>query len=94
MDNYFGYKFREENSKLIRSIKKIPYNLISKINHLINFRFGIYTYQDYLKTIYSFKKIEKEKEVKQASYHLMQSFYVLIILNNLKINIYLMTTKI
>ena len=76
LDNYLGYKFREENSKLIRSIKKIPYNVISKINHLINFRFGIYTYQDYLKTIYSFKKIEKEKEVKQASYHLMQSFYV------------------
>ena len=76
LDNYFGFKFREENSKLIRSIKKIPYNLISKINNLINFRFGIYTYHDYLKTIYSFKKIEKEKEVKQASFHLMQSFYV------------------
>ena len=76
LDNYFGFKFREEYSKIIRSIIKLPYNIISIFNFLLNYRFGIYTYHDYLKTIYNFRNIENQKEIKQAAAHLMQSYYV------------------
>ncbi len=75
VDNYFGFRFRAENSKIIRSIIKLPFNLISLMNYLINYRFGIYTFHDYLKTIYKFKRIENEIEIKQATAHLMQSYY-------------------
>lgn len=75
IDNYFAFKFREENSKYLRSFIKIPFNLISSINRLINYNFGILTYHDYLKLFYSFINIGKQREIHQASFHLAQSYY-------------------
>ena len=75
IDNYFGFKFKYENKKLTRSILKIPYNIISIFNKITNFYFGILTYHDYLKLIYKLYNLNKQKEIKQASFHLMQSYY-------------------
>lgn len=75
VDNYFGFKFKNENHKFIRSIIKIPFNIISLFNFVTNYSFGILTIQDYLKFYYKNKNIAEEKEIKQASFHLMQSYY-------------------
>lgn len=75
VDNYFGFKFKHENRKLIRSIFKIPYHFISFFNKMTNFYFGIFTYHDYLKMIYKFFNLSNQKEIQQASLHLMQSYY-------------------
>ena len=52
VDNYFGFKFKNENHKFIRSIIKIPFNIISVFNFLTNYRYGILTIQEYLKFYY------------------------------------------
>ncbi len=75
LDNYFGYKFRYEFSKTIRSIIKIPYNLIKIFNKLINYRFGIFTYQDFLKLFYKNFNLCNFKELSQIDYHFSQSSY-------------------
>lgn len=75
VDNYFGYKFRSENHKLLRSLIKIPYNLISLFNRITKYKFGIFTLQEYLQFYYKFIDISEQKEVNQASFHLMQSYY-------------------
>ena len=82
IDNYFGFKFKYENKKLIRSIKKIPYNIISVFNKITNFYFGIFTYHDYLKYLYKFSNLNEQKEINQASLHLMQSYYAYEYLKN------------
>ena len=75
LDNYFGFKFRYQNTKLLRSIIKIPFNLISIFNKLTSFYFGILSYHDYLKFIYKFEDLKKQSEISQADKHLMQSYY-------------------
>ena len=70
VDNYFGYKFRSENHKLLRSLIKIPYNLISLFNRITKYKFGIFTLQEYLQFYYKFIDISEQKEVNQASFHL------------------------
>ena len=75
IDNYYGFKFRYTNKKLLRSFFKIPYNLIKLFNKATNFYFGIFTYHDYLKFFYKFSNFSKQKEISQASLHLMQSYY-------------------
>ena len=75
IDNYFAFKFNAEYPKLLRSLIKIPFKLISTFNNLTSYQFGIFTYHDYLKIIYKIINIKKQKEVKQASFHLAQSFY-------------------
>ena len=75
IDNYFAFKFNAEYPKLLRSLIKIPVKFISTFNDLTNYQFGIFTYHDYLKTFYKMINIKKQKEVKQASFHLAQSFY-------------------
>ena len=75
IDNYFAFKFNEENPKFLRSLIKIPFNIISLINRLLRYQFGILTYHDYLKFYYKFFKINNQKEIHQASFHLAQSFY-------------------
>jgi len=75
LDNYFGFKFGDENSKYIRSIIKIPYNLINLFNKVTNYYFGIFTLQDYLKFLFSLSKLKECKEIKQANLHVMQSYY-------------------
>jgi len=75
IDNYFAFKFNAEYPKLLRSLIKIPLKLVSIFNNLTNFRFGILTYHDYLKIFYKMINIRKQKEIKQASFHLAQSFY-------------------
>ena len=49
LDNYYGYKFKFEYNKYLRSLIKIPYNLINIFNKMVNYSFGIYTEHDYLK---------------------------------------------
>ena len=75
IDNYYGFRFKYRNKKLVRSLLKIPYNLISIFNKVTNFYFGIFTYHDYLKMIYKYSNLNKQKEITQASIHLIQSFY-------------------
>jgi len=75
LDNYFGFKFRSENSKYVRSIIKLPYNLINLFNKITNYYFGILTFQDYLKTLFFLGNFSKYKEVNQAHLHIMQSHY-------------------
>ena len=75
VDNYYGFRFKYKNKKVLRSLFKIPYNIISVFNKLTNFYFGILTYHDYLKIIYRFSDLNKHKEIYQASFHLMQSYY-------------------
>ena len=75
IDNYFGYRFRLKNHKLIRSIIKIPFNLIKFFNFLTNNFFSLYTIQDYLKFIYKYTDLKKHKELSQGKIHLAQSKY-------------------
>ena len=75
VDNYFGYKFRHNYNKFFRSIIKIPFNILKILNKLSDYTFGIYTYHDYLKFIYSFSNLQKFKELKQIHLHLSQSKY-------------------
>ena len=75
LDNYYGYKFRYDYNKYIRSIIKIPYNFIKLFNISTNFKYGILNIQDYLKFIYKFKNIKNQTEIKQIDQHLAQSRY-------------------
>ncbi len=77
LDNYFGYKFKYEYNKYLRSLIKIPYKLINIFNKIVNYNFGIYTEHDYLKFFYSFKSINTQKELTQISLHMAQSYYSL-----------------
>ena len=55
---------------LLRSSK-----IISVFNRITSYRFGFFTYHDYLKVFYKMFNIKKQKEVSQASFHLAQSLY-------------------
>ena len=59
VDNYFGYKIRSDLNKFIRSFIKIPFNFIKTFNLITNYSFGLITYHDYLKFIYSFVNLGK-----------------------------------
>jgi|TARA_B100000929_G_scaffold290367_1_gene283720 hypothetical protein len=87
IDNYFEFRFRYKNKKLLRSIIKIPYNIISIFNKITFNIFGIYTGQDYLKFIYSFFNLNNHKEISQAKLHLVQSSYAYDFLENKILNI-------
>ncbi len=75
VDNYFGYKIRTNFNKFIRSIIKIPFNIIKTFNLVTNYSFGLITYHDYLKFIYSFINLKKLNEFKDIDLHLCQSYY-------------------
>jgi len=75
VDNYFGYKFRYNYSKFLRSIIKIPFNVFRILNKVTYNNFGIFTYHDYLKFLYSFCNLQKFEELKQIDLHLAQSKY-------------------
>jgi len=75
IDNYFGYRFRYKNLKFIRSIIKLPFNLISFFNFITLNIFGHYTIEDYLKFIYGFTILKKHRELLQGNLHLAQSEY-------------------
>ena len=90
VDNYLGFKFKFENHKYIRSIIKFPFNIISIFNKLTNYFFGILTLQEYLKFYYKFFKIDKQKEIKQASFHFTQSYYAYIFLKEKLRNIWIL----
>ena len=44
-------------------------------NRITKYKFGIFTLQEYLQFYYKFIDISEQKEVNQASFHLMQSYY-------------------
>ncbi len=83
VDNYFGYKFRYNYKKFLRSIIKIPFNIFKNLNKITNYNFEIFTYHDYLKFLYSFCNLKKFKELNQINLHLAQSKYAF---NYLKIH--------
>ena len=88
LDNYYGFKFRDNYNKYLRSLIKIPYNFISLINKIANYRFGILGFYDYLKFFYSFFNLSKQAEIKQAYAHFTQSYYVHNFLRNKLNNIF------
>ena len=90
IDNYFGFRFKYQNHKFVRSIIKIPLKLITIFNKLTNFYFGIFTYHDYLKLIYKLSKLNNHKEINQASFHFMQSNYAYEFLKNKVNNVFLL----
>ena len=75
VDNYFISKFRTENSKYLRSIILLPYKIISFFSYITRYNYGLLPLSDYLKKIYSFRKIVKLKEFEQIKFHLAQSKY-------------------
>ena len=75
LDNYLGSKFRFEHHKYLRSIYKTPFTILKKFNEITNFFFGIYTEQDYLKFFYKHRDFNKFDEIKQSSFHFVQSKY-------------------
>ncbi len=75
IDNFFAYKFRYDFNKYIRSIIKVPFNLIKLFNFITNYYFGMITYHDFLKIIYKSINIKEIKELKQIDLHLTQSIY-------------------
>ena len=77
LDNYYGYKFKFEYNKYLRSIIKIPYKLINTFNKMVNYSFGIYTEHDYLKFFYNFRSLNNQKELTQITLHMAQSYYSL-----------------
>ncbi len=87
IDNYFGYRFRKKNSKLIRSIIKIPFNFINFFNLLTFNFFGLITIQDYLKFIYKSSNLFKQRELSQGNIHLAQSKYAFNFLSKKIINL-------
>ncbi len=82
IDNYFGFKFKYQFKKHVRSLIKLPYNLITLFNRITNFYFGIFTYHDYLKIFYKCSNLNKQREIIQASTHLVQSYYAYDFLKN------------
>tara|TARA_B100001057_G_scaffold71237_1_gene65408 strand:- start:2064 stop:3146 length:1083 start_codon:yes stop_codon:yes gene_type:complete len=77
VDNYLGYKFRDDFNKYSRSLIKIPYNIINTFNKIVGYYYGIFTFHDYLKVIYSFGKIQQSRELGQINLHLAQSDYAM-----------------
>lgn len=75
LDNYFAFKFNADYSKILRSLIKIPLKFIFIFNKITRYRFGFFTYHDYLKAFYKIFNFKKQKDVSQASFHLAQSFY-------------------
>ncbi len=75
IDNFYGYKFRYDFNKFLRSIIKIPFNLIKLFNRATNYYFGMLTYYNYLKFIYKPVDLKKIKELEQIDMHLTQSIY-------------------
>jgi len=75
LDNFFGFKFRYDFNKYLRSVIKVPLNLINVFNKITNYYFGMTTYHDYLKIIYKLINISKLKELMQIDLHISQSFY-------------------
>ena len=69
LDNYFGSRFRDNNSKVLRSILKIPFNIINVFNKTTRFFFGIFTLENYLKYLYNTQNINNHDELKQAFFH-------------------------
>ena len=62
-------------TKYLRSIIKIPFNIINNFNKFTNYFFGLLTLQDYLKFKYSFIDLNKLSEFKGIDLHLCQSYY-------------------
>ena len=75
IDNYFGYKFRNDYNKFFRSLIKIPFNLVKFFNKITNYHLGNLTYHSYLKFIYKYSNLNNFKELKQVDWHFSQSKY-------------------
>ena len=91
LDNYFGSRFKTKNSKILRSILKIPFNFINIFNKISNYSFGILTLESYLKFLYKFNNPNKHLEIKDAYLHLVQSTYAFNFLNTKFENIYFLS---
>ena len=75
LDNYFGYKFKYDYNKFLRSIIKIPFNICNFFNKITKYQFGIFTIHDYLRLFYKNSKLNNFVEFQKINLHLSQSHY-------------------
>ena len=75
IDNYIGSRFRAKNTKFFRSAYKLPFNIINFFNRFSKYFFGILTIEEYLKFFYRFKDLNNHREINQADFHVVQSYY-------------------
>lgn len=82
LDYFFVSKFIENFPKTLRSIIKVPFNLISFFHKITSYNFGNLTLPKYLKFIYLNYPFKNNVKVKDVSLNLVQSKYQYHVLNS------------
>ncbi len=85
-DYFFVSKFNENFPKIIRSIIKIPFNLINLFNKITSFNFGNLSLPNYLKFIYLKYPFKNNVKINNISINLSQSKYQYHLLKSKNIN--------
>ena len=91
LDFFFITKFIETFPKMIRSIIKIPFNLICLFNKITLNNFGNLSLPKYLKFIYLNYPFKNIVNVEDINIHLSQSKYQYHVLNSKKISSFLLS---
>ena len=86
LDYFFVSKFNNDFPKFIRSILKIPYNLVCLFNNITANAFGNLSLSKYLKFIYLNYPIKNMVKVKDININLSQSKYQYHVLNSKNIS--------
>ena len=86
LDYFFVSKFIENFPKLVRSIIKIPFNLIKFFNKITKYNFGNLSLPKYLKFIYLNYPFKNTMKIMDISINLSQSKYQYHVLNSKKID--------
>ena len=86
LDFFFITKFHDNNSKFLRSLIKIPFNLINLFNSLTRNLFGNLSLSKYLKFIYLFYPFANIAKVDGINMNLSQSEYQYKVLKTKEIN--------
>ena len=85
LDYYFISNFNSRFPKFLRSIYKLPMNLINLFNRLSNYNFTNLSYAKYLKCIYLNYPFKNMLRLKEFKLNLSQSYYQYNVLNNKEI---------
>ncbi len=85
LDYYFISNFHSKFHKYLRSVIKLPLNIIKLFNRLSNYHFGNLSYAKYLKFIYLNYPFKNMLELKEFDLNLSQSYYQYKILESKKI---------
>jgi len=86
LDFFFITKFHDNNSKFLRSLIKIPFNLINLLNSLTRNLFGNLSLSKYLKFIYLIYPFANIAKVDGINMNLSQSEYQYKVLKTKEIN--------